>query len=510
MTGIFEKGLESVNFFTTYRCNSRCTNCFIWKGDDRKDIQPLSDDEISKLFYDDPVISKCREFGFAGGEPTISDFFWRALALVPEGRHITVTTNGLSSSRLIKTLNERKDRENFVVQVSLDGIGHIHDEIRGIKGSYDKSIFLLERLRDIGVPRLISFTINRLNFHQILSVYEIAEALGAEFSARMAYCGGAYRNNNTYESESIQVTDLISESASESLYVPDSGQLNSLDYAINKIIDSELGKKNHSPARTVFLSKITAYCRGIQHDIECGALHTGTVIDLYGYVFPNCPVIMKSLGNIREKSFYDIWHGQQAENLREHVRKFACGGCWNDCQVITNISHNRSFLEKNYSEIRLSPLLEIVNIKESVEMSDHGSESVLGSGWYSPEGESNFIYRWTSGAFSIAVPEDTIAVQFFCVPACSAKNGNNSAEAMTSITAFINSEKAGENVFTSDQWQEIRIGFDRPLGAASICFFELSDSLKPESVAAEALDISGADIRELGMAVKSIKFIKNH
>lgn len=485
MSTLFEKGLESVNFFTTYRCNSRCTNCFIWKGEDRQDALPLSDEEIYGLFYTDPVISKCHEIGFAGGEPTISDFFWRALNLVPEGRHITVTTNALSSSRLIKTLNERTDRENFVIQVSLDGIGHIHDETRGVKGSYDKSVFLLERLRDIGVPRLVSFTVNRLNFHQILSVYEIAEALGAKFSARMAYCGGAYQNKKA-----------------ESGYTLDSGQLSSLDYALKKIIDSEIKKNGHSPAQIVFLSRITDYSRGKQHDMECGALHTGTVIDLYGDVFPNCPVIMKGIGNIRQNSFYDIWHGKEAEKLREHVRKLACGGCWNDCQVITNISNNRTFLERQYSDIKLTPFLDQIRLKETIEMSDPESEVLLGSGWYHPEGQNDFIYRWTSGVFSIAIPEGTLAVQFFCVPASFNKKEDENMKPV--IKAVINSEKAGESVFSSDQWQDTRVDFGHPVKADGICFFELSGSSGPDSS-----DVTGNDIRELGMAVKNIRFIKN-
>lgn len=480
MNFLSDRTIESVNFFTTYRCNSRCVNCFIWKGDDRSDIEPLTDEEIHGLFYDDPIVSRCHEIGFAGGEPTISSFFWRALELVPENRHITITTNALSSAKLIKTLNERRDRENFVIQVSIDGIGTIHDETRGIKGSYDKSLFLLERLRELGVPRLISFTINSNNFHQLLPVYEIAEALGAEFSTRMAYCGGAYKNGD-----------------GDSVYSLEAGQLASMDYSIKRIIDSEIRKKNHYPARIVFLSKISDYCTGKQKDIECGALHSGAVIDLYGDVFPNCPVIMKRLGNIREKAFDAIWRGEAAEKLRYQVEKFACGGCWNDCQVITNIANDRPFLEKNYSDIKLKPFLEKTDLKYSFEMSDPESSGYLGTGWHHLEGQSDFIYRWTAGHFVMAVPKDTVSVSFFCMPAPVAQGKDN-----LYITARTDEGELARQPITSFEWQDIQVRFKAPFAENGICFFEMSQIFRPVS------GMSGSDVRDLGMAVKSVKFIK--
>lgn len=480
MNSFFKKGLESVNFFTTYRCNSRCTNCFIWKGDDSPDKEPLSDEEIQRLFYDDPTLSRCQEIGFAGGEPTISPFFWRALDLVPDNRHITITTNALSSAKLIRTLNERPDRENFVIQVSMDGIGHVHDETRGIKGSYDKAIYLLERLRDLGVPRLISFTINPLNFHQLLSVYEIAEALGAKFSARMAYCGGAYENKQ----------DGLNYSLGK-------GELSSVDYSIKKIIDSEIKKKDHSQAQVVFLSKIIDYCKGEQNDIACGALHTGTVIDLYGDVFPNCPVIMKTLGNLRENTFDDIWHGEKAEKIREHVRRFACGGCWNDCQVITNISNDKPFIDKNYCDIKLAPLLAHSGLKECLEISDLVSNDYLGTGWYPPEGQSDFMYRWTSQSFSLLVPEGTKSVEFFCMPAPFSGNDDG-----LFIEVRIDSLDSQKHIISSTDWHDMKIDFRSELAGNTICFFDMSHSYNPGTVG------SGNDTRDLGMAIKSIKFIK--
>lgn len=472
------KCIESVNFFTTYRCNSRCVNCFIWKGDDRPDQEPLDDEEILRLLHKDPVLSSCREIGFAGGEPTISPFFWRALKLVPENRHITITTNALSSSKLLSTLNERKDRENFVIQVSIDGIGPVHDGNRGIRGAYDKAVFLLERLRELGVPRLVSFTINPSNFHQLIHVYEIAEALGAKFSARMAYCGGAYNN-----------------SSEETRYALTGEQMAFTGEALKRIIDSEMSKKDHYPPKIVFLSKIVDYCEGRQKDIECGAMHTGAVIDLYGEVFPNCPVIMKSLGSLRSASFSEIWHGQKAEAVRRQIEKFACGGCWNDCQLITNIAHDRSFLEKNYTDLKLTPFLEEKRLIESFEMADADSDKYLGTGWYHPEGTDNFIYRWTSSSFSIAVPEGTKSVTFFCMPApCHDKDSD------PAIKARINDIEIAVTPIMNFDWQEITVSFDEPMKKNSACFFDLSYSLSPGSGG------GGQDLRDLGLAVKNVRF----
>lgn len=479
MKSFFEESPAKVNFITSYGHNSRYADCFISK-DTYDGVEILSDDEITRLLYEDPLISRCHEIGFVGCETIFSPFFWRVMALIPENRGVTITTNALSTSRFLKTLNERSDRENFVVRVLFYGIGHVHDQITGIKGSYDKTIFLLERLRELKVPRIVSFTINPANFHQLISAYEIAEATGSGFSARMAFSCGAHK-----------------ETGRELFSGFNEGQLSSASYSLRKIIDAEIRKNGHSRSQIVFMDKIIDHYSGKQRDIPCKAMYTGPLIDLYGNVFPNCPAMTKSLGTLKEKSFQEIWYGETADEMRKQIDDFACGGCWDDWQVVANIEHDGDFLAKCYCEIKLGPVLAAHELQDHFEMSDASFSDLMGTGWYHLEGKPDFFYRWTSVKFSLVVPGGTRYVKFFCMPA-----SFKEVEGRVFLLARTDSGSTGKHVFLSREWHEIIIELDQTLKNNSVCFFELSHGLNPEQA------FSGTDARDLGMAVKSISFIK--
>jgi MoaA/NifB/PqqE/SkfB family radical SAM enzyme len=467
--------LQDINFFTTYQCNSRCVNCHIWKNQEGGHGKTeMGKAELDRLAAD-PLFSTCGGFGLAGGEPVISGFFWRLLDFLPVERHITITTNALNHRRLADFLSAAQSRNRCLIQVSLDGIGPVNDSIRGVNGAYEKALALLNRLRELNVPRLISFTINRLNFNQLTDVYDLASSLGARFSARMAHCGGAYENKDSRELFDFK---------------PD--ELTALDRALNAVIQTEMGKPGHRPASLVFLSKITDYYRGIQKDIPCRAMASGLVIDLYGDVFPNCPLMMQSLGNLHTQSLSDIWAGEKAQKARDRIRKFACGGCWNDCQVVANIEADTDFLHKEYTRLKTA-FLAGRRMPDRIGFDEGGSDLLL-SGWHGQEGREGFRYRWTGPDFSILVPQGTAGLEIFAGPA----PGPGPI-----LETRMEGHPPYHAAFQSDTWERHRILFEKPVETLTACIFKLDRSYCPLEAGA------GSDGRNLGIAVHSIEFLSS-
>ena len=473
-----QNSLNAINFFTTYRCNSRCLNCFIWKSSkDAANKKELGLDKIDKLFSD-PLFVQCPSIGLAGGEPTISPFFWTLLEMLPGNKRITITTNALNSSRLVDFLSRSRNKEGYFIQVSLDGLEEVNDQIRGIKGAYRKTIALLQKLQDLDIERLVSFTINRINYHQLKDCYELATSYGAEFSSRLAHCGGAYFNKQNKD-----------------FYAFDKKQLEALDRSIDYIIFQELVKPDHSPARLIFMKKMTDYYRGIQKDVPCLALKTGLVIDLYGDVFPNCPAIMKSMGNLQEESLSDIWKGEKAVELRKEIDVLKCGGCWNDCQVVTNIAADEDFTAREYEKLKVA-FFKGRSIPDSVDFGQDDSLLLLG-GWHYLEGNSLFGFRWTEQEFSILLPPGTTSVEIFGMLPPFRKS--DSPITMDLTTAR---ERIASLSLSGSEWRNFSISLEKPLKELTPCEFKLNRYYCPRE------EGTGEDGRKLGLAVNKISFVR--
>jgi len=471
-----------INFFATYQCNSRCLNCSIWKGEKKSgDREKLNQEQLDTLFSS-PLVQKIDLIGIAGGEPTVDPFFWQLLKAVPSSRKITITTNGLKSKKLVDFLKHQPDRDRFLVQVSIDGIEEINDKIRGVSGGFQKAVSLLAQLKDINVQSLLSFTINRKNYHQIIDVYRLSSEYHAGFSTRMAYCGGAYDN---FENRA--------------LFDFEDDELETLEKSIVQIINDELEKEDHNPAQLVFWDQIVQCYKDKekQKQIPCKAMKTGVVIDLYGEVFPNCPVLMKKkLGNIKHKDIDHILNGIQAVNLKAFIEKFKCGGCWNDCQVVTNINHSSRFLYNEYNKIKMRKFQGFIKIPDIIDFSLEDFSFLL-SGWHSLEKTDKFGFRWTEPRFALPVPSDTIAMEMFVsVPEFIVRSED--VEIKIKIDGM---DSVSTSVKTS-KWQKIRIDLPDRVNETMVGDILINGCFCPGEHG------ESQDFRKLGMAVNSIRFYR--
>ncbi len=452
-------------------------NCKIWQNkDSEKESDILSDAQLSRLF-EDPLFKNCPNIGLAGGEPTISPFFWRLLKILPKDKHITITTNALANKKLKFFLDGIDNPDNFLIQVSLDGIAKNNDRIRGIPGAYDKTIELLNYLKKHNIKRLVSFTINRLNYHELLACYDLSEKYDAQFSTRIAYCGGAYENRDEKNQFNL---------------LPD--ELSAISQSINHIISSEIAKPAHFPPHLVFLDHITEHAAGTKKQLPCLALNSGLVIDLYGNVFPNCPAIMTPIGSLHQQRLEDIWGGEPAQKMRKKIAQLQCGGCWNDCQVVTNIEYNKQFLNDNYERIK-KDWVKTKQIDEKCIDFKNKNHAYLMEGWYSVEGNSDFSYAWTKPSFAFLIPKGISWLQFNAmVPDSILRND------MVQFKIEYNGTIHHHEIEAERGWRKYHITLDSKTNDLKKCKVSLPVGYCPQE------NGDGEDIRTLGMAISKIDF----
>ena len=137
----------------TWVCDARCTMCSNWKFGDRKSDMTL--DQLEPVL-DDPFWGAVENLNISGGEPTtrndlpeMVEMFHRHL---PRLRKIGINTTGLTPNRAIPMLTRivefcASKGVLISIRVSLDGIGDIHNQVRAVKGGFDKACRTIEAMQ---------------------------------------------------------------------------------------------------------------------------------------------------------------------------------------------------------------------------------------------------------------------------------------------------------------------------------------------------------------------------
>lgn len=136
----------------TSRCNSRCVTCNVWKYKDNTDINP---DQLQKIFSDS-YFNKVNSIGVNGGELTMVpnlESIIDAVLTLPALKCIYVISNGLLPDKLLETIKMIKNKSNvkgvkLSLQLSVDGIGSIHEKTRGVPGCFPRSVKILNEMKE--------------------------------------------------------------------------------------------------------------------------------------------------------------------------------------------------------------------------------------------------------------------------------------------------------------------------------------------------------------------------
>jgi MoaA/NifB/PqqE/SkfB family radical SAM enzyme len=167
----------SVVVSVSYRCNSKCRTCDVW----RKPNDDMSAEEWDKVFAN---LGRTPFYiTFTGGEPFLrKDLDEMVVSAYQHCRPsvITIPTNGLLTERIA----ERIDRicgecadSQIGLNLSLDGIGEEHDDIRGVPGNWTKSMATWERLKELQKTRpnlvlTVHTVVSRFNQHRFREIYD--------------------------------------------------------------------------------------------------------------------------------------------------------------------------------------------------------------------------------------------------------------------------------------------------------------------------------------------------
>jgi MoaA/NifB/PqqE/SkfB family radical SAM enzyme len=159
-------------------CNLRCETCDWWKAEDYHPERELTTDQLAGIFRR-AARAGITDYAVYGGESLLRTDLDRVLAEASAaGLATNICTNGV--------LLEDRARElapNIVYCIlSVDGVGEVHDRIRGVPGTFAKLVRGVEALRRVGpkVRFLFWSQINRSSRNGLKEIVDLARDTGAE------------------------------------------------------------------------------------------------------------------------------------------------------------------------------------------------------------------------------------------------------------------------------------------------------------------------------------------
>lgn len=156
----------------TRTCNLKCVHCY---ADASASKYP------GELDWDQccGVIDNLADYGasallFSGGEPMVHPRFMDLLErAIGKGLKVTISTNGTRITP--EWANRFKELGVAYVGISLDGIGEVHDQFRGVPGSFDQAVRGFKLCREAGQKTGLRLTLTRNNVQCMAQILDFID-----------------------------------------------------------------------------------------------------------------------------------------------------------------------------------------------------------------------------------------------------------------------------------------------------------------------------------------------
>jgi MoaA/NifB/PqqE/SkfB family radical SAM enzyme len=320
-------------FSVTNLCNSRCRTCYIWEKYQQNPgmvtKNELTTEQWLKVWKSMGKINFCV---WTGGEPFLRP---DALSLL-EGLYqncqpeiLVICHNGSMPNRYRKILNSflsQKIKSDVTINLSLDGIGKDHDEIRGMAGNWEKLVETIKITKELqkkykNLNLGIHTVVSKWNYRKVPEIYNYVV------------------DNFNPDSFKMEPSELRFELGTMGMDIlPKKKNL-------AKVIRSYSTQKNTTKlidlVRRIYIDK---YIKG--DGLPCYAAFNHTQITTNGNVWICCMMADNyPMGNLHEVEydFRKIWFSPRAQKIRKLVKARElknCQGCYLAVAANTSIPQN--------------------------------------------------------------------------------------------------------------------------------------------------------------------------
>jgi AdoMet-dependent heme synthase len=272
----------SVHLDITYRCNERCVHCYL----DHNDHGEMTLSEIRSL------LGQLADAGvffltLSGGEILLRRDFFEILGYA---RQLKFCVKLKSNAIMIREPQARRMRSLAVESIQVSIYSHraeVHDSITKVPGSLKRSIDAIRFLKSYGLKVIIANVLMTQNRQDYRGVRALAAEIGVECTLDPT------------------ITPKID------------GDRSVLDLNVDRSALAQVFRDKSLVGNTEeFGSPPSIPNEDEMESLPCSAGHTSCYISPYGDVYP-CVQFPFPSGNVRSRSFLDIWrHSSELNEVR--------------------------------------------------------------------------------------------------------------------------------------------------------------------------------------------------
>jgi MoaA/NifB/PqqE/SkfB family radical SAM enzyme len=315
-----------ITLAATYRCNFRCQMCHIWE---KRSSDEMTPDEVGAFFA---RWSQFRWVHLTGGELFVRrDLDDLVEAIQGHCRSLFLLnfpTTGWFGDRTVALVERALAREpgRLMVTISVDGPRPLHEQLRGLPGSWDRALETYRRLRGIrrgNFQVVIGMTVMPANAHAIDDTIAAIRAVVPEFTR------GDLHLNVIHESPH---------------YFANVGAADIGDHAaLAAAVEAHrraIPKRLHPVAilEDRYQSLVGAYLDTGRSPLPCASLSSSCFVDPHWNLFA-CTIWGEPVGNLRAQAFdlEELWESERRRALRSDVQAGRCPHCWTPCEAYPTI-----------------------------------------------------------------------------------------------------------------------------------------------------------------------------
>ena len=309
----------------TQACNLSCQHCY-QNAHKRPDADELT--TVEKLHLIDQMGEEFVPFAaFAGGEPLVAPDLWKVLDRCRlRGIHVTLATNG---TLLTPEMCARLKAANVkYVEVSLDSIDpEVHDAFRGQPKSWERTVQGIRNCVASGIKTGMATCFTRHTAHKVDETVQFAIDLGCQTFSHFNFIPvgrgkGIMQEDMTPGQRELLLRRLQQHLTEAKITIvstaPQFGR-SCIVYGPEEGLFAT-GHAGRGPGKkTMVLSR---YIGG------CGTGRCYCAIQPNGIITPCVYISGIKVGDVRQKSFHDIWNNELFDTLSDREdRGDHCGVC---------------------------------------------------------------------------------------------------------------------------------------------------------------------------------------
>jgi len=295
-------------------CNAHCQMCNIWE---RKKDMELSPEQLATVLRD-PLFSELQVVGVNGGEPTlrkdIGDLVEALFTTLPKLKHISLITNALNAGQVIRQVQNvaevvERHSGSLDVMISLDGIGSVHDKVRGREGAFENAVEVVQFVKGnplISTMRL-GCTVVKDNVYQLHDLLDFAIREDVYIKFRIGVPHQRLYNEESLSSFRLNMKEKV-------------------HFVI--FLEGVISRYEPSQAQKDFYrSLINQMLYDAPRSAGCDWQHRGVTLSSRGELL-YCAVESEVLGSVLEESAGPLYFGKQAHLADIIAQK--CAACEHD------------------------------------------------------------------------------------------------------------------------------------------------------------------------------------